>query len=1051
MGTISSGTGLVSGLDIQSIVTQLIAIESRPLELIQSRIEQTQQEQTAYVELNARVLAIKAAMSSLARPSSFTNKTATSSAPEVLSATATSASPLDTYSFQVASLVTTHQLVSSGFVDRDVTPVGAGTLTFEVGKGSVSPATPLSALNNFQGVRRGSIRITDQNGDSAVIDFGHALTVNDVLDAINAEIGIAVTARVSGDGIVIEDQSGGSATQLRVQDIGGGYTATDLGIVGMDGSDGAVDGVINGKTVVALTESTRLANLNDDMGVRVDGGLDDLRFTLKDGRQIDVNLSSRLQFITKLDALNDGRGVREEDGQRIIRITDRTGTSAEVDLSAAETIQDVHDAIVASGLSVGLALSSSKIIVTDDSEATASNLIIEDVKGYAAVDLGIEADTDSATIGGKKIYNVDTLGDVLRAIKYAEGNIDAAYPDGVLTATVSEHGVVITDHSAGGGGSGGAGVTTVEALNDSKAIYDLGLVNGYSGTTVASFAGDTLTSRDLIAGLNTVLLSSLRGGSGIETGQAQFTLRDGTVTGPVDFTGARTLQDVIETINAVDGLSAVVSAGGSGLIVTDTTGGTGTLEATDLTGSTVAGLGLTSKAADQLASDDLQLRYIAENTSIADLNGGDGITFGNIQITNSNGETRTITLTQDFHETIGDVIDAINKLDMGVTARINDDGDGIALEDTAGGTGTLAVVEMSGGTTAADLGILGTAQGNVLEGSFARTIEIDADDTLDDLIEKINSAGVGATASLINDGTAYAPYRLILTSETSGTQGKMTYNIDGTGVSLATLTEAQDAAVIFGSPDSPNAIVVTSNSNTITDVAPGLTLNLLGTSTQPVQVTVDNDVESVINSANSFVTSFNEVMDRIDEYTQYIPETEARGVLLGDGGVLRIRSQLYREVTRTINDPELNFKRLSELGITVESGARLQLDEEKLRAAFEQDPEGVRRYFTKVDIDEEDKPVNVGFAARFDEVLNGLTNGQTGTIAQESDRLQSRVDLYNQRVEHLADLLAKKEARLYAQFQAMESALADMQSQQSSLSVLANLASSYATGTTVSA
>ena len=79
MGTISSGTGLISGLDIQSIVSALMQIEARPLTLLQARIEQTQQEQTAFLELNARLLAATGVASRLAKASSFTKRTATSS------------------------------------------------------------------------------------------------------------------------------------------------------------------------------------------------------------------------------------------------------------------------------------------------------------------------------------------------------------------------------------------------------------------------------------------------------------------------------------------------------------------------------------------------------------------------------------------------------------------------------------------------------------------------------------------------------------------------------------------------------------------------------------------------------------------------------------------------------------------------------------------------------------------------------------------------------------------------------------------------------------
>ena len=82
------------------------------------------------------------------------------------------------HTFQVKSVVTTHQLVTGGFTDRDRTPVGAGTLSFEIGRGRVDAATPLSSLNGFQGIRRGVVRITDQAGGTSDVDLRAAVTVD---------------------------------------------------------------------------------------------------------------------------------------------------------------------------------------------------------------------------------------------------------------------------------------------------------------------------------------------------------------------------------------------------------------------------------------------------------------------------------------------------------------------------------------------------------------------------------------------------------------------------------------------------------------------------------------------------------------------------------------------------------------------------------------------------------------------------------------------------------------------------------------------------------
>ncbi len=1062
-GTISSGTGLISGMDISSIVTQLMQIESRPLTLLKNRITTVTAEQTAFATISASLLALKSTISNLAKSSAFTVRSASSSNTSVLTATATNKAALGTYSFQVKSLVTTHQMISNGYTDRDTTAIGTGSLTLKVGQGYVDTTTSLSALNGLQGVRVGVIRITDRSGASAEIDLRSATTVQDVLDAINNTSTINVQASVKGDGLVIEDQTGLSSGTLIVADIGGGYAARDLGIIGSSST-----GRIEGTDLVRLTETMALSQLNDGIGFRYNSTQADMRITLSDGTVFNVNLSPHLRFSTAANAetgapaipstylaeLNNGLGVRRgTDGSLQIRITNRAGQSGTVDLSSAETIDDLkellNNAVADDGvtsLNVKLSgMTSSSLIITDSSGGTASNLKIENVAGagYAATDLGIAADTDQNTITGKGIYSMTTLGAVMRAIRYAEdtnGNVN----DGRLQVAISAdgNGLVFTDTT------GGAGTATVEALNDSWAMRDLGLASGSFG------ADGTLRGNDVIAGLNTVLLSSLNGGRGISTGVLRFQLHD-TSQSPLelDFTGDQTLQDVIDRINATGQLSARVDSGGLGIVITDLTSGSGTFGVMNDAGTgeppqMAVDLGLTLNADGELVSGDLHRQYVSENSLLSELNFGRGISYGKITIQDSSGGLAIITLNSTLHKTVGDILKEINaQSTIQVKASVNTTGDGIELVDLAGGGGTLIVQEVSGGSTAASLGLNGTAVGNVISGSFTRTIDIDGDDTLDALVTKINDANAGVTASVLNDGSSHAPYRLVITSKTTGTAGRIAFSTTGSAITLSTLTKAQDAVVTVGDSDSTSAIVVKSSSNTLTNVIDGVTLNLTGTSSSPVTLTVNQDIDQVVRDVNSFISSFNSAMNTISSLTSYDATTEKRGVLLGDSTASMISSRLYRLVMSSVDDETATFKRLSSVGITVESGGTLSLDEEKFREAFAKNPEAVKDLFTKTRIvkgtgGKKDTLVNVGLAAQLNELLNKMTTSVDGTIARKSNSLQDKIDMMNDRAEYMQEMLDRKEERLYAQFQAMETALASLQTQTSSLNSLSSLVSS---------
>ena len=1031
MGTISTGTGLISGLPISDIIDKLMAIESRPVDQLKTRVETLTSQRAAFMELAARLTAMKNAVARFDQPSYFRSAKAVSSNPDVLTATAAEGTVPGTYTFRVRSLVSNHQIISRGMADRDQTPVGAGTITIELGKGAVNPTTSLAMLNDQKGVQRGTIRITDRSGRTADIDLTAAFTVNDVLDAINSRTDIGVRAAVRGDGLVLTDTSGGTGA-LTVADLAGRTTAADLGIAGSVSGNELV-----GEAVLRLGEGTALAVLNDGNGVRRAGTLkSDFRVQLGDGSAFEVELSGALKFTTRLEELNAGNGVR----LGTIRITNRAGRSAEVDLAGSVTVGDVVTRINATGLvSASVNNSKSKLMIADSSVAqgqqAASNLIIEDVTGFAAQDLGIAGNVADVRIDGNTIYRVRTVGDVLRAINYAEGN------EGKLRASLSADGtgIVLSDQS------GGAGELVLTALNGSKAAEDLGILDARTGE---------VTSKRVLAGLNTVLLKSLNGGRGVREGTIQITAGDGTIT-QIDLSGVETVQGVLDLINSTTETSKVragLSSSGLGIVISDLSGGAGLLKIEDVGGGfAAADLHIaTDGAARQAGGGNLQLRYIGENTALSSLNAGRGVAVGKFRITNSAGRASVIELDANVDKTVRDVLDRINRTpDAGVVARINDTGDGILLEDTAGGTELLKVEEVGGGSTAADLNILGTAAKGktTIDGSFEVRVEIDGDDTLRDVAAKINEAAPSVAATLISDGSPLDPFRLSIASKVGGTPGRILLDSGTTKLSFATMVEAQDAVVFFGGSDISTALPVISSSNTVTGLIEGLTLELTGTGTAPVSVTVSRDADKIVADIGTFVQTYNDVMDRIAKFTSFNKETMKRGLLFGDSTVDLVRTRLVNAMTASVPGADPSFSRLASVGITMGTGSRLQFDEARFRKALAENPEAVSELFTRettaTTTEGNTETKQVGFGYRIDAVLDALTTSGTGLLARQDDRLANQQELFKTRISYMNKVLERKRERLERQFQAMERSLSMLQQQSSSLSTLASLASGW--------
>ncbi len=1027
MSGISSGIGLISGLPTASIIEQLLAIEARPLNFVQQRIAAVQSERTAFADLAARILSLKNSILLFDEPAFFQNFAAASSNSNVLTATVGQNATVGNFSFLVHSLVRTHQLIGAGRSDADTTPVGAGTLTLEVGNGRVHRDTLLNSLRGGAGVGRGIIRVTDRSGASTDLDLRYALTVDEVLDAFNNQSAVDVKARVSGDQIIIEDQTAdGQATgTLSIVDLAGGSIAADLGIAGS-----AIGGAtqLTSADLVQLVDGTLLSALNDGNGVRraVAGG--DFDITVGQ-RTFRIALDGFLSDTTRLEVLNSGQGVR----LGTIRITDRSGASADIDLSEAQDIGDVIAAINAAEIGVDATYTNSRLQLNDTTGGT-QNLKIEDVDSFAAADLGIKADVAESALLGNNIYRIASIGDVVRAINFA---VDAnGELNDVVQASIAPNGNGLTLESSSPFDAITIAAVTAADGTVSRAAEDLGLPETIE-------AGLAFTTRDLVAGLNTVLLRSLNGGSGVDLGAVSFTARDGTTT-QIDFSGAQTVQDIIDLINettATSKISAGFNPVGNGLQIIDESDGTsGPLVVADVgDGTTAADLGIAGTAAGgTLRGSNAQLQYISEATRLADLNNGQGVPAGQFRITSASGVSFTVNIGAN-QKTVGDVIRLVNvAAPPGLSARINDNGDGIVVEDTTTGAGPLKIENVSGQAASA-LNLAGQAQSgqNFIDGSFEYQIELDADDTLSDLVAKLNASNANLTAGVINDGSSLNPFRLSVTSGVSGRNGYVLIDPGASGIDLGlqTLVEGQDAVLALGDAQSPNPVLISSASNTLSNVIPGVTLNLTGTSPDPVDITISEDVDVVVSALQTFVTNYNAALSRIDELTAFNQETGERGILLGDATVSLVRDRLYRAVSGPFAGGASTLSRLSSIGIRSGPGGQLTFDEEQFREVYEADPAAVHQLFTAEE---------TGVGDALDAALEGLTGADGGLLTRQDDLLGEQVDLLNNRAEALQDLLDRKRVQLERRFQGLESALASLQAQQSALAALNSLAAQSA-------
>ena len=798
----------------------------------------------------------------------------------------------------------------------------------------------------------------------------------------------------------------------------------------------------------------------------------------------------RVDSSTALAELNGGLGV--DRGK--IRITDSAGASAEVDLSTAATINDVLDAINSAG----------GIAVTASAEGYALRLDgvqkVENVFGsQTATSLGIDKTAVAGVITGDQVHalSANTPLALLRdgagvAFLETAGNQSLSVPvaDFEITVGATQHDIVLGQIVQNDPDPNAEPGATVIVQNAASTLGDLfSIINSQTNgevtaavsadgarieltSTVGSIAvsqgptarptagnlgllgqpaGATVTSTRLLAGLNSRLTGNLNGGSGLTATDLAITARNGSVFN-LTLNADGSVADIIDAVNTgtAGAVTATLNSAGNGLILTDTTTGATTFQ---IAGGAATDLGLTGSFTTGVAdSGNLQSAYIGEATLLDDLNAGAGIGTGSFIITDSAGVSSTVNIGSS-ERTVFDLITKINGAGNNVTARVNDTGDGVIVEDAAGGALALRI-EDSTGTVARRLNLVGQgdpAAANSIDGSFEQNITLDPTDTLDAAVNKISAAGIGVDASIINDGFGANPFRLIITSKTSGTIGQVTVDTGGIDLGLSDLTTAQDAVVFFGSTDPANAILLTSSSNTVSGAIGGVTLDLRSTSATPVEINITRDTATIEESLQAFVDAYNEVLDRTTFHGRFNVETKERGALLGDGVILQIERALQTTVQNPGQNVQSQFSFLFEAGVSVGTGGQLEFDSEKFRQALTEDPAGVAELFAGFK-QEPTQPKQIApgvTVANTDEVFSKLgvleiiaqvaesfTDSIDGQLTSRKNTFDTQIGLQQKRIDSFTVQLDQKRSRLERQFAAMEQALAQLSAQQSALGAL---------------
>lgn len=1029
MGRITSNVGLITGLPITDTVDQLMEINAIPRENLFNRTDGLKSEQLAIQTLTSRLLSLQFDLNVLGKPDVYEAREVASDRPEVLSATIDDggAPAVGDYRLRVAQVAATHQLVSQRF-DPNAIDLGSGNFSFGVG-GHVDQSAALEDLNASAGVARGKVRITDRSGATADIDLTTARSVDDVLRAINNNTTINITATTDGDQFVLTDNTGAVASNLIVQEVGVGTTAADLGLAGIN----VAAATATGSDVFDLHAGSKLADLNDGNGVRIieSDAVDDLQVNLASGEQLSVDLSDSATLGDVVDAINavdnsklsaaitDGRRITLTDltsGGNPFSATSIAGSAAEdLGLTAAASSNTIAGNRLASGL---------------------RDTLVSSLNGGQGVSLGqIDITNRNGVLSTVDLASAETLTDIAAAIEAQATGIEASVND-------ARNGIVLRDVT------GATASNLIVANNGASTTADE--LKIAASTAQSSIDSGSLDRQTLSAATT---LDSLAGTAGIALGDLRITNSQGQQLA-VDLNSsgneAKTVGDVIDRINAVGGgISAALNDAGNGVLITDTSGGSGSLAIVDLSGDVAETLHLT-RASTAVAGQTTQQidgssRYqvdlsdldgSTEGIALASLNGGAGVLQGDIRITDSLGNVSSFDLNNpgDPIVTVDDLLDRLNSSAAGsakISARINDAGNGIQIEDRAGGVEPLLIEDL-GGSTVVNLrldGPVSVVNGKqTVNGAGLFATSSANQNALEKLAARINAQEGTAVASVISDGVGL---RLALTATDSGAANQLLIDAGGSTLEFTELTPAQDALLVLGDEFVPGSgILIASSDNQFNNVIAGVKLTAQAPSETAATVSVTGTDAELKTAIEDFVSSYNALRDELDELTAFDDEALTTGLLFGTSEALRVDTDLSRLVTDRYAGAGV-IDSLQALGISVNDQGKLEFDAAALEEEFALRPDAVRQFFNAA---------TTGFVDKFSAAIDRLAGEDNSVLTNSNDSLQATIDSNEGRLEQLDLQLERQRERLLLEFYQLEQLIASMQQNMTALQALQPIA-----------
>jgi flagellar hook-associated protein 2 len=332
------------------------------------------------------------------------------------------------------------------------------------------------------------------------------------------------------------------------------------------------------------------------------------------------------------------------------------------------------------------------------------------------------------------------------------------------------------------------------------------------------------------------------------------------------------------------------------------------------------------------------------------------------------GKTATVTV-DSSNNSVSGIRDAVNALDIGVTASVVLDGSQVRLLFTADDSGANTAIAIS---------------------------TVDSGDSS------------GASPNTDSDGLS-----------------QLAYNYDDSLGFTGNLSEARasaDASFVL------NGLTLSSSSNTISNLIEGLNFTFKETMTSAQSVTVSRDSDAIEAKVQSFVDSYNAYQTKLDSLTDYTQS----GALAGDSTARRIQSAVRSATTQPITISGNTFSTLHDLGIEADMYGKLSLTSSTFQSALSSNFEDVRELLAGVGSPSgsdiiADYTDSSGISDGLISLIDTYINSSDGMIVSRETRISTSIsDLDDDRLA-LDARMKSLEERYIRQFTAMDNLVGQLQ------------------------